>query len=190
MKKMILALCFAPILLVANIGPEGFAKYPNDYFVETGTFHGEGIVKAMRVGYKEIRSIDIDASFVEAAQKAFCAYPSVKIFYGDSSKDLWAVIKDIDKPITFWLDGHNIYPSGGKNCPLLEELTQIKKHPIKNHTILIDDMHCLNTIYFDYISREDIVKKIREINPKYQISYVVGGDSGTHPNNIMVATVP
>ena len=182
---------FIPFFLYGNIGPSGFIHYPNPYFVETGTHHGAGISKAMEAGFKEIRSIDIDPDLVDKAVNYFSNFQNVKLFCGDSSKELWNMIKDINEKITFWLDGHNIYPvTNKKNCPLLEELEQIKWHPIKNHTIIIDDMHCLDTIYFDYISRNQLISKIHEINPAYQISYIVGGDQGSHPNNIMVARIP
>jgi len=48
-------------------------------------------------------------------------------------------------------------------------------------------MHCLGTLYFDYISRERLVEQVRRVNPNYKITYVVGGDTGAHPNNVLVA---
>jgi len=72
----------------------------------------------------------------------------------------------------------------------MEELEQIRKHPIKNHTIIIDDMHCCGTILFDYLTKEDIAHKILEINPNYVITFVDGGDEGEYKNNIMVAMLP
>lgn len=110
---------------------------------------------------------------------------------GDSSKDLWALIKDIDAPMTFWLDAHIFppRPDGGKNCPLIEELEQIKRHPIKTHTILIDDMHCCGSQAFDYLTQDDFIAKLLEINPNYHISFVPRGDAGEYPVNVLVAQV-
>ncbi len=51
-------------------------------------------------------------------------------------------------------------------------------------------MHCCGTILFDYITKEDIIQKIKEINPDYSIIYVDGGWFGEYPHNIMVAFVP
>ena len=183
-------ICFFFVLffsiVYANIGPQGFVDYPNEYFVETGTFRGDGIARALRDGFKYIISLDIDQQCVEAARIHFKHYENC----GDSATHLWPLIASINKPITFWLDGHNMYPTPyTKNCPLIEELDQIKKHSIKSHTIIIDDMHCLNTLYFDYLSREALIKKVLEINPNYKITYMVGGDLGSHPNNIMVAKI-
>jgi hypothetical protein len=90
------------------------------------------------------------------------------------------------------LDAH-VCPAridGGKNCPLIEELEQIKQHPVKNHIILIDDIHCCDTVLFDFMSREKLIDKIHEINPNYEIRYVDGGDAGEYKNNVMVAVPP
>lgn len=175
----------------ANIGPAGFGQFKNHYFVETGTYGGEGILKALEAGFKEVRSIEFDEEYFEHAKESFSKYKNVKIWHGDSSKDLWTMIHDIRGPITFWLDAH-IFPSwpDQKNCPLIEELEQIKRHPIKTHTILIDDMHCAGTLSFDYLTREDLIKKILEINPSYEISYIPGGGVGEYPHNVMVASIP
>lgn len=183
--------CLSISNVLANISPQGFHNFLNHYFVETGTLHGNGIIKALQAGFKEVRSIEFDAKNFNFARTRLAHYNNVKIFHGSSCHDLWPMIQDIEEPITFWLDAHICppLPDGGKNCPLLEELEQIKLHPIKNHTILIDDMHCADTVLFDYLSKDDLIKKILEINPDYQITYVDGGDDGEYPNNVMVATV-
>lgn len=176
----------------ANIGPSGFYDFPNCYFVETGTAGGNAIELARKTGhFTEIYSIDIHPPHVEFSKVKFLSEPHIHIQVGDSSRDLEAMIKPLNKPITFWLDAHRGEPGpqDEKNTPLLEELEQIKRHPIKTHTILIDDMHCCGTILFDYLTREQIAAKVLEINPNYAIEYVAGGDDGEYPNNIMVARV-
>lgn len=192
MKKfLVLSLLF--ILFVdANMAPEGFERFPNYYFVETGTYRREGILLALRAGFPEIHSVEIDAHFVKEAKKRFINQSNVYIHEGDSGLVLWDVIKDLDKPITFWLDGHNGFPdpnSSAKNCPLMEELDQIKQHHIKTHTIIINDMHCCETLLFDFLTQEQIMQKILEINPNYVIEFVPGGGIGEYPVNIMVARV-
>ncbi len=178
--------------LIGNIPPnDGFERFPNYYFVETGTFGGDGIQLALRAQYPEIHSIELDAKLYRNGLNQFRSLKNVHIWQGNSGLMLYDVIKDLDKPITFWLDGHNgVYDPNGNNTPILEELGQIKKHHIKTHTILIDDMHCCNSDLFDYITKDDIIKKIKEINPDYVITYVDGGSDGEYPNNIMVAYVP
>lgn len=178
--------------LMANMSPKGFGPFPNYYFVETGTYGGEGLVKALQAKqFTEFFSMDIEPDFVQGARERFQAYPNIHVVQGDTARDFGAFIQQIDRPATFWLDAHRGTPDpdGGKNTPLLEELDQLKHHPIKVHTILIDDMHCCETILFDFLTREQIAQKVLEINPNYTISYVDGGEDGEYPNNIMVARV-
>ncbi len=189
---MILSTLILQLQIHANMAPAGFERFMNQYFVETGTYLGSGINFALRAGFPVIHSIEINPTFVANAKKHFKNNQNVHIWLGDSSLDLHLVIKDIDQPITFWLDGHCGSPrtDGGNNTPLMAELEQIRKHPIKNHTIIIDDMHCCGTILFDYLTKEDIEHKILEINPNYVITFVDGGDQGEYKNNIMVAMLP
>lgn len=187
-----LCLILIPLMASANIGPQGFHAHPNKYFVETGSYGGEGIQKALDAGFSEVHSLDIEPAFIRDCKRRFKNRNNVHLWLRNSGYQLWEVIEPINEPITFWLDGHRGTPdpNGGKNTPLLEELEQIKKHPIKTHTILIDDLHCCNTILFDYISREDIVNKVLEINPNYTVTFEPGGNEGEYPQNVLVAFVP
>lgn len=177
--------------LMGNIPPSiGFEPFPNNYFVETGTFGGQGVTLALRANFKNIRTIELDNHLFNEAKKRFANVKNVTLYKGNSGEILFDIIKDIDEPITFWLDAHNgVYDPKGNNTPLLKELEEIGKHHIKNHTILIDDMHCCGRDLFDYITKEDIIKKIKEINPDYAITYIDGGQDAEYPNNIMVARV-
>lgn len=178
--------------LNGNIGTYGFKPFPNYYFVETGTFGGEAIFKALGTDcFQEAYSMEVDEGLFRGCTGRFKECKNVHIIHGDSATGLWNVIKDLDKPITFWLDAH-IYPpfKDKKNCPLLEELDQIKKHPIKTHTILIDDMNCCSTLAFDYLILQELVKKIKEINPHYIIQLLDGGNDDEVKGNILCAIVP
>ncbi len=190
-QLFLLAVTLTATIAQANIGPQGFRAFLNPYFVETGTFGGGGILKALEAGFPSIRSIEADPTLWHNTKKTFAAVPNITFFLGNSAIRLWDMIKDIQAPITFWLDAH-VFPAktdGTKNCPLIEELDQIQRHPIKTHTILIDDLHCAGTAAFDYLTKEDLIKKILEINPAYKITYVPGGDAGEYPENVMVAQV-
>jgi len=180
-------------LLLANIGTKGFKDYAhNRYFVETGTYLGTGIEKALKAKFKYIRSIEYDPALFETSKKRFKKKKHVTLYQGNSAKDLYAMIQDIKEQITFWLDAHR-YPAkedGNKNCPLLEELDQIAKHPIKTHTILIDDLHCCGTLAFDHLTEKDLIDKIKTINPDYVIEHVPGGDKNEYPKNVLVAYIP
>lgn len=192
---LILICFFTFVNLNPNIGTARFKNFPNYYFVETGTFSGDGINIALTDNcFKEIYSIEVDKSHIQNCTNRFRNNTNVKIFEGDSKDILWDVIKDMDQPITFWLDAH-IYPpifdgsDERKNAPLMEELEQINRHHIKTHTILIDDMSCCGTLAFDYVTRQDLINKIKSINPNYNITFIVGGNDDEVKDNILVATV-
>lgn len=193
MRKMIcLALFSLSGIVYGNMGPTGFSNFPNHYFVETGTAGGNGIELARKTGlFTEIYSMEIDESHIAFARSRFPFESHIHIIHGDSSRDLEALIKPFDRPITFWLDAHHGEPSPGRksNLSLMQELDQIRRHPIKVHTILIDDLHCCGTVLFDFLTREQIVQKVLQINPSYNINYINGGDEGEYPNNILVARV-
>ncbi|MEX0596678.1 MAG: hypothetical protein WD512_09265 [Candidatus Paceibacterota bacterium] len=175
MKRFSLNILWCFNLMTINlfpIAPEGlFAKYPNRYFVETGSHHGNGIKLALRSNFFEIRSIELNPDFYKLCCSKFQNYSKVKLYLGDSSISLQDMISDISESITFWLDGHY---SGGKTSkgekysPILEELSQIKVHPIKDHTIIIDDVRLMGGIYFDFVALNQIKQYILTINPNYQ----------------------
>lgn len=173
------------------MGPEGFHAFKKRVFVETGTLGGDGIQKALDAGFEEIYSIDIDPGHIQFVRERFNQQKNIHLEVKDSSYQLWDVIQDIQEPVVFWLDAHNGWPKPNvKNTPLMEELDQIKRHPIKTHTLLIDDLHCCNTLFFDFLGLEEIISKVLEINPAYEIRFVPGGDEGEYPNNILVASIP
>lgn len=134
----------------------------NDVFVETGTWTGDGVEKACQVGFSEIYSIEVQESVYSSACKKFKNFNNIILYLGDSGEILADVIKDINKRITFWLDAH----SNNFNSPLLKELEAISLHPIKNHTIIIDDVDDFEQYG---TSREFIDEFLRSINQNYFI---------------------
>ena len=152
----------------------------NRIFVETGSHIGDGIQLAIDAKFETIISIEILEVFHNICVERFKSNNNVKLYIGDSSEMLWEIVKDINKTITFWLDGH--YPSekipkGKYLSPLIQELDHIQRHPIKLHTILIDDMRCWNNFNNKYHNNFDIssiVQKIKQINPLYQITFTDG----------------
>jgi hypothetical protein len=160
---------------------ETFAKYNNGYFIETGSHLGNGIQQALDAGFKKVISIELSDKYFTHCENRFKDNDNVKIVKGDSFKVLPEVIKDIDEPITFWLDGHHSCGDtalGEHWAPLMQELDVIKSHDVKNHTILIDDMRCWeepNEVHGFY--KDDIFEKLKEINPDYKLSYEHGNQA-------------
>lgn len=184
---LVCSFCFVE----GNIGTYGFKNFPNYYFVETGTFGGGGLQIALDSGcFSQLYSMEVQQGLVLSAQNRFRKNLNVHIIQGDSKYKLWDIIKDLNKPITFWLDAH-IFPPiiGVQNCPLIEELDQIKKHPIKTHTIIIDDQLWCGSAAFDFVTQKDLINKIKEINPNYRITFLPGGNDDEVPNNVLVARI-
>jgi len=167
----------------------GFDRYPNKVFVETGSYRGDGIQAALDSGFETVISIEIANKYHMFCTGRFNELLNKKVFLyrGDSSVILFNVIKTINEPITFWLDGHwsgDDTGFGFDRYPLLLELDQIYRHHIKNHTILIDDVRLFNTQWA--IGTIELVKsKILSINPQYKFSF----ENGFVSNDVLVARV-
>lgn len=191
MKKGLVIFCFLVLVrfhLLATAQPHTFRQFPNACFVETGSYLGEGIQWALDAGFSQIISIELEPSLHEYCKKQFSQFQSVHLVHGDTSFVLHDVIKDIHTPITFWLDAHYSGIStakGNSYSPILLELEAIKMHPIKNHTILIDDVRLMGTYEFDFVTLDQIINKIKDINPNYQLSFL----NGYVENDILVAQV-
>lgn len=178
--------------LISSLHPSAkdlFIKYKNPIFVETGCFNGDGIQQAIDANFTQIYSIELADKYYNHCVMRFQTNKNVHLFLGDSSTLLSLVIEQIDEPITFWLDGHNSWGDTARGCvntPILDELEAIKNHPIKTHTILIDDVRQFGTIHFDFIELQDIVNLLQEINPNYKLKF----EDGFVANDVLVAYVP
>jgi len=151
-------------------------EYRNEVFVETGTYLGDTIeLVAESEMCNEIRTIELSPYYYDMVIQRLKSKENIKFYFGNSGIHLSEIIQDIHVPITFWLDACwiNVFHVGMEItglCPILEELEQIKHHPIKNHTIMINN---LNRMHHDdlRIKRIDVLRKLLDINPEYKIKY-------------------
>jgi len=156
---------------------ELFKVYKGDIktFVETGSHEGDGIQKALDAGYENIISIELSEFYVDRCIERFLNEDNVKIVQGDSCDVLPPTINEIDESIVFWLDGHYSCGKTAKGkywSPIMYELDAISKHPIKNHTIMIDDMRCWSRDNPEFrFGHLDIEEKIKSINSDYHFEY-------------------
>lgn len=145
-------------------------KYGYTTLVETGTYLGD-MVEAQKKRFKKIISIELGVDLFEKAKMRFKKDKHVNIVQGDSGKKLPEVLKDLNEPAIFWLDGHyseGITAKGDKECPIFEELDAILKSKKFNHVLLVDDARCFNGTR-DYPTIEKLTAYIKNKNEKYQV---------------------
>ena len=122
------------------------SKYNIQVFVESGTFLGI-MINSMKGQFKKLYSIELSEILYKNAIKKFENDKNVNIVFGDSGSMLPQVIKDINEPILFWLDGHysgDITAKGILETPIIKELKTVLEHPVKNHVIVVDDARLFN----------------------------------------------
>ena len=164
-------------------------KYTNDYFVETGSFRGETTELVKNSGlFKHVYSLELSDVFFEDCTTRL---KGISFYKANSKTDLYSIIHDIKSPITFWLDSHwsgtaNVGCDPTTICPVLEELEQIKRHPIKNHIIMIDDIRLMDGRHFP-VKVDQIIAKLADINPNYVVRIYPDSES---TQDIFVAFVP
>jgi hypothetical protein len=109
--------------------------------VETGTFTGE-MVDALLPVARRIISIELDDRLHAAARRRFSGQRSVELLHGDSATLLPGVVRSLEGPALFWLDGH--YTGAGSarshvDSPILAEVATLLAHPMPGRVVLIDD---------------------------------------------------
>lgn len=167
-------------------------NYLNPYYVETGIWRADSLAIAMDAGFRKIIGIDINPEAIQFAKNRFDLknFPlaGLQLIEGDSAECLWDAIQNINHPITFFLDSHysllqNEDP--GKNpFPLMSELQQISRHPIKTHTIIIDDFLYMTHPDVTGWTKDEILFGLSYINPKYKISVI----ANPVIKNLLIAT--
>jgi len=162
-------------------------KKDSNTMVETGSYIGDGIAKGLEAGYDKIFSFEIIPENYHICMERFKDNSAVNCFQGDSIKLLPGVLASINGRIVFWLDSHFVGETDADLYPIMNELKIIKKHVIKNHTLLIDDVR----LFADGkdpampISIAEIKDFILTINPDYKFAY----EAGFIDNDILVAYV-
>jgi hypothetical protein len=125
-------------------------------WIETGTYLGSTTKKLAKHG-ASVFSIEPQTELYEYNLQRFRNRSNVRLFHGSREECFPAVIKLINSPTNFWLDGHY---SGGDTfkgattTPVLMELDQIALHmnEIGKLAVFVDDVRCF---YPGYSSSED-----------------------------------
>jgi hypothetical protein len=149
--------------------------YANEYnlkvLVETGTCYGD-MVEAMKESFEQIYTVELSRPLFEFAKKRFATDKHIEVIQGDSGRELEKIVKKINQPALFWLDGHysaGITAKGDKVTPIYDELDHIFNSGKIGHVILIDDARLFGTDH-DYPSMEDLEKFIRSKRDNVKIT--------------------
>lgn len=170
-----------------NIHQSYWKALKNPVYLETGLLHGGSLLKAYKSKlFKQFYSIEVSQTHIDNFINKHKPIPkTLKLIHGNS-KNLSDHIKDIDKPITFFLDAHDdqrftkerkqIHDDPEIPCPLIEELEAIANHPVKGHKIMIDDMQCFTEgfksdkhSWFKQLSFNQVINKVKELFPNYGV---------------------
>lgn len=147
-------------------------------FIETGLAGGQGVQAALDAGFPRVVSIELDQRCIDACRPKFVGKP-VTLLQGDTVVQLKVLLTQIHEPVVFWLDAHPDHDS-----PVLQELAAIAQHPIKTHTVLIDDRRLMQG-HWKSVHEIQVLEALRAINPRYDIYYVDGYEA----DDIIVAEV-
>ena len=190
----------------SNLKLEYIQNFGNgDTFIETGTYTGSGIRRALEHNFGVIHSIELNEELYLKALDNFKNEPRVQLWLGDSVDVIPEIVRSLTGPATFWLDAHASGPlPGGKYapCPLLLELKSIageetitfENGEMKNafvkstnvgHTIFVDDRRLFGSAEWGFVQEPEVVGVLRFINPNYKVHLL----DGHQPNDILCATV-
>lgn len=152
------------------VSAETLKLYPNSVLIETGSFRGDGTQAALDAGFSKIYTIEADERLWVEVDNRFQDEPRVTCLYGLSTKYLLRLLATLTEPATLFLDAHTCTHDGAGAwaCPLTEELRQISVQTIRNHTILIDDVHLFG---LELPGMTEVKERLANINLDYKLSF-------------------
>ena len=160
-----------PSVVKRRIIDEYRTRFNLDTLVETGTHLGD-TVEFFRSKCARIFSIELSDTYARDAQERFRAYRHIEILHGDSGILLSEILKRLERPALFWLDGHysgGLTAKADLDTPILRELESIFAHRIGNHVVLIDDAR-LFTGTDDYPTLEALRGMVQARKPEYSFA--------------------
>lgn len=155
-------------------------------FVETGTFHGGGVSRALAEGYKKVISLEIHEPLYRENLNRFANQVEegiVELYLGDSAHIIGEIVKDIRDPICFWFDAHdqtmNDAGVGDCKCPIVKELQSIINERAQDRrrldVLAIDDMRLIENPSAGWgINLGDLYKSIWSYNNDFCLTRVQG----------------
>lgn len=115
------------------------------YAVETGTYLGASALALADV-VDEVWSVELKPEILEQARARCAGRETIYLVEGYSPEVLPGILEQVPGPALYWLDGHGGTFGAGdtpphiRECPVLEELACVERHPhARESVVLIDD---------------------------------------------------
>lgn len=146
------------------------SQYGLRILVESGTYHGD-MIDALKGSFETIYSIELNTTLFNKARWRFRAEPHIKLINGDSSKELPAVLQQLEGPALFWLDGHysaGVTSHGDLSTPIFDEVRHVLTARESRHVMVIDDARCFGS-ETDYPTISELTEFIRGLRPDLQV---------------------
>lgn len=122
-----------------------------DVFIETGTYRGNSVLRALEYGFKEVHTIEVSPLRFLGLDKLhpeLCNDPTVHRYLESSRECLASIVEQFkDRNVVFWLDAHYVGMSlderdSVSECPILSELEAIAAvHWSQSVVVCIDDLN-------------------------------------------------
>lgn len=148
-------------------------KYNLKILIESGTFWGD-MIEATRENFDKLITIELSKKFHKLALKRFKNDKKVEFIWGDSGVEIEKVLKKLNQPALFWLDGHfsaGMTQMGLTETPIFKELNHIAHAKRLNHVILIDDARQFGH-HPDYPKMETLETFIHKNRPYSKIQVI------------------
>lgn len=140
------------------VSPLLLKSHQNRVFIETGSGEGDSIEAAIRAEFEQIISIEWNAGRFGYCEKRFKEEKRVKLIHGDAPVELFKAMHGIKEPCTIWLDA----VEEGMPSTLLRELTVVREHPIKGHTILMQAGDTYGRNAFGEVSFVSVLRELAQ----------------------------
>lgn len=153
-----------------------FVSYSPNY-LESGSAAGESINRALKAGFKDVRSCELDLRWYRTCFDRYADDDRVKLYYGESIDKWSSMLSAFNEPCVLFLDahpagpgtaGHNEFEEGdgryGQDAIITRELEIILAHR-PDHLVIIDDINGINP------EAEKYIQMCLAVNPNYTFEF-------------------
>lgn len=173
-----------------------FARKYSDCLVETGTYHGAGLLGATYARFERMLTCELSPILQDiAVQNMGSQFGKITYYSGNSGDWLPEMLKAAGKRCVVLLDAHvvggdsdcsNAITPGATVCPLREELAALAKADRHDHLILVDDIDLCGTHHLAGITYDEVIASLKQINGAYSFRIF----DGIRPAMLLAAIPP